>query len=246
MRYAMGVEYDGANYSGFQSQANPELATIQQNLESAISVVANHPVSIVTAGRTDTGVHATGQVIHFDTESIREDHAWLVGTNSSLPKDISIKWVRKVADDFHARYSARSRRYQYLIFNSPIRSAIWHQKASLIYTPLDEKMMHEAAQVFVGQHDFTSFRSSQCEAKSAVRTIKYINITRLNSFVLIEIEANAFLHHMVRNLAGVLMDIGSGKKEMTWAQEVLDKKDRKYAGITAPPDGLYLVGVGYE
>jgi tRNA pseudouridine38-40 synthase len=242
----MGVEYDGSNYSGFQSQLNPELATIQQKLEAAISVVANHAVSIVTAGRTDTGVHATGQVIHFDTESSREDYAWLIGTNTNLPKDISIKWVKKVADDFHARYSARSRRYQYLIFNSSVRSAIWHQKASLIYAKLDEKIMQEAAQTFVGLHDFTSFRSSQCEAKSAVRTMKYITVTRLNSFVLIEIEANAFLHHMVRNLAGVLIEIGSGKKEISWAQEVLDKKDRKYAGVTAPADGLYLVAVGYE
>lgn len=241
----MGVEYDGSHYSGFQNQSDPTLVTIQQKLEAAISRVADHPVSIVTAGRTDAGVHATAQVIHFDTESVREDHAWLVGTNTNLPKDISIKWVRKVADDFHARFSAISRRYQYLIFNSPVRSAIWHQKASLIYTPLDESKMHHAAQVFVGKHDFTSFRSSQCQAKTAVRTINYITISRMNSFVLLEIEANAFLHHMVRNLAGVLMDIGSGKKDTSWAQEVLDKKDRKYAGITAPPDGLYLVNVGY-
>ena len=245
MRYAMGVEYDGANYSGFQSQSDSKLITIQQKLEHAISIIANHPVEIVTAGRTDAGVHATGQVIHFDTDAVRDDFAWLIGTSTNLPKDISVKWIKKVPDDFHARFSAKSRKYQYLIFNSRIRSAIWHQKASLVYAPLDEKKMHEAAQYFVGQHDFTSFRSSQCEAKTAIRNIKYITITRLNAFVLIEIEANAFLHHMVRNLAGVLLEIGEGKKEIQWAQEVLDKKDRKYAGITAPAEGLYLVGVGY-
>ena len=245
MRYAMGVEYDGSNYSGFQSQPDSPLKTIQAELERAISIVANHAVEITTAGRTDAGVHATGQVIHFDTESVRDDYAWLIGTSTNLPKDISIKWVRRVADDFHARFSAKSRKYQYLIFNSQTRSAIWHQKASLVYAPLDEKKMHIAAQYFVGQHDFTSFRSSQCEAKTAIRNINYINITRLNNFILIELEANAFLHHMVRNIAGVLLEIGVGKKDIIWAKEVLDKKDRKYAGITAPAEGLYLVGVGY-
>ncbi|MDX2164586.1 MAG: tRNA pseudouridine(38-40) synthase TruA [Gammaproteobacteria bacterium] len=245
MRYAMGVEYDGTNYYGFQSQDNPQLETIQQKLEQAISSVADHKISLIPAGRTDAGVHATNQVIHFDTEAVREDHAWLMGVNTNLPKDISVKWIKRVADDFHARYFAKYRKYQYFIFNSPVRSALWHQKATVIYTPLDENKMHEAAQAFIGEHDFTSFRSAQCQSKTAMRNIHHIKIERMGLFVLVEIQANAFLHHMVRNIVGVLLEIGSGKKEINWAKEVLAKKDRKYAGITAPPDGLYLVEVGY-
>jgi tRNA pseudouridine38-40 synthase len=245
MRYAMGVEYDGTRYSGFQLQDDVKLITIQQKLEEAISSVADHNVSIITAGRTDAGVHATHQVIHFDTTAVREDYAWLMGVNTHLPKDISIKWVKRVADDFHARFSAKSRKYQYLIFNYPTRSALWHQKATIVYAPLDEKKMHKAAQYFVGEHDFTSFRSSQCQAKTAIRKIEYIKIERLNNFIVLEVQANAFLHHMVRNITGVLLEIGTGKKDIGWAKEVLEIKDRKYAGVTAPPDGLYLVGVGY-
>ncbi len=241
----MGVEYDGTNYYGFQSQDNPALETIQLKLEEAISSVADHKISLIPAGRTDAGVHATNQVIHFDTDAIREDYAWLMGVNTNLPKDISIKWVKRVADDFHARYSATYRKYQYFIFNSPVRSALWHQKATVIYTPLDEHKMHEAAQVFIGEHDFTSFRSAQCQSKTAMRNIHHIKIERLGMFVLVEIQANAFLHHMVRNIVGVLLEIGSGKKEMAWAKDVLAKKDRRYAAVTAPPDGLYLVYVGY-
>ena len=245
MRYVMGVEYDGTNYYGFQSQDNPQLETIQQKLEEAISSVADHNISIIPAGRTDAGVHATNQVIHFDTDAIREDHAWLMGVNTNLPKDISVKWINRVADDFHARYSAKYRKYQYFIFNSPVRSALWHQKATVIYTSLDEKKMHVAAQSFIGEHDFTSFRSAQCQSKTAMRNIHHIKIERMGLFVLVEIQANAFLHHMVRNIVGVLLEIGAGKKDIKWAKEVLEIKNRKYAGVTAPPDGLYLVEVGY-
>lgn len=241
----MGVEYDGANYFGFQLQENPKLITLQQKLEESIGLVANHKVAIVPAGRTDAGVHATNQVIHFDTDAIREDYAWLMGVNTYLPKDISIKWVKQVDENFHARFSAKSRKYQYLILNSKTRSAIWHKKASFIYEALDEKLMHQAAQSLMGEHDFTSFRSTQCQAKTAIRKINFINISRIKDFIIIEIEANAFLHHMVRNIVGVLLEIGTQKKDINWAKKVLDKKDRKYAGITAAPDGLYLVEVRY-
>ena len=246
MRWAMGVEYDGSNYHGFQSQTHEKLSTIQETLEQAISRVAHHPITIITAGRTDAGVHATQQVIHFDTHAVREKVAWLQGINTYLPHDIAIKWVTLVNDDFHARFSAVSRHYQYLIFNSSIKSPLLHNRAVRIHPELNHDDMHTAAQYLVGTHDFSAFRAAQCQAKTAIRHIEFCRVSRANSFVIIDIKANAFLQHMVRNIAGVLIEIGLGKKEIPWVKQILDQKDRKHAGITAPPGGLYLTGVGYE
>ncbi len=245
MRFALGIEYIGTDYYGFQNQLDAQLPTIQEKLESAISKIANHPVSIVTAGRTDRGVHATGQVIHFDTDAIRSDYKWILGINTYLPKDICVRWIKSVAVDFHARFSAVARTYQYKIFNSSIRSALFHQRATLYHARLDENIMHESAQYFVGEHDFTSFRSIGCQAKNPIRTISYFNITRQDHFVILDVKANAFLHHMVRNMAGLLLDIGSDKKSPDCIPEILASCDRTQASITAPAEGLYLTQVDY-
>jgi len=245
MRFALGIEYIGTHYYGFQSQIHDQLPTIQEKLESAISKIANHPVSVIPAGRTDKGVHATGQVIHFDTDTIRSEYKWLLGINAYLPKDISIKWIKPVPTDFHARFSAIARTYQYRVFNSPVRSAIFHQRATLYHSRLDEKIMHQSAQYFVGKHDFSSFRAIGCQSKTPIRKIDYFNIHRQDNFVILEVRANAFLHHMVRNMAGLLLDIGSGKKPTDCIPDILSFCDRTKASITAPAEGLYLTQVDY-
>lgn len=245
MRYFVGVEYNGSHYYGFQSQLNSELPTIQEALEKAISSVADHPVEIVPAGRTDKGVHAKNQVIHFDTQAIRSDKAWLFGINVNLPKDISVKWIKAVPEDCHARFSATQRSYQYVIYNQNLRSALYYQRAALIYAKLDETKMHQAAQYFIGEHDFSSFRAAQCQAKTPIRNVTKFKVYREGDFIYCEVSANAFLHHMVRNMVGVLLEIGAGKKDISWAREVLLAKNRTFAGVTAPAEGLYLVGVTY-
>lgn len=245
MRFALGIEYIGTEYYGFQSQLHDQLPTIQEKLELAISKIANHPVAIVAAGRTDKGVHATGQVIHFDTDAKRSDYKWLLGINTYLPKDISVKWLKEVPVDFHARFSATARTYQYKIFNSPIRSALYHQRATLYHSRLDEKIMHQGAQYFLGEHDFSSFRAIGCQAKTAIRKINYFNILRQDNFVILEVQANAFLHHMVRNMAGLLLDVGSHQKSPDCIPEILNLRDRTKASITAPAGGLYLIDVIY-
>jgi tRNA pseudouridine38-40 synthase len=245
MRFALGIEYIGTHYYGFQNQLDAQLPTIQEQLESAISKIANHPVSIIAAGRTDKGVHATGQVIHFDTDAIRSDYSWILGINTHLPKDICVRWLKSVPVDFHARFSAILRTYQYKIFNSSIRSALFHQRATLYHARLDEIIMHQSAQYFVGERDFSSFRSIGCQAKNPVRTIYYFNISRHEDFVVLDLKANAFLHHMVRNMAGLLLDIGSGKKSPDCIPAILASRDRTKASITAPADGLYLTSVEY-
>jgi tRNA pseudouridine38-40 synthase len=245
MRFALNIEYVGSNYFGFQNQIHDKLPTIQQKLEEAISEVANHPVSITAAGRTDAGVHATGQIIHFDTNSIRSERGWLLGINSNLPHDICVNKIKKVPEDFHARFSATARRYQYLIFNSPMRSAILYHRATLYYRLLDENKMNKAAQYLSGEHDFSSFRAAQCQSKSPIRKINDIKVERQGSFIVFEIEANAFLYHMVRNIMGVLLEVGCGEKSPEYVLEVLKHKDREKGGITAPAEGLYLVKVIY-
>lgn len=243
MRVALIVEYDGTEYHGWQEQTG--LNTVQGNLESAISSVANHEVKIVCAGRTDTGVHATNQVVHFDSQNFRNIRAWIYGVNSALPKDICVKWGREVSDDFHARYKALSRTYRYVILNSPIRPALLRSNITWQYRQLDCDAMHKAAQDLIGEHDFTSYRSVECQSKHPNRRIMQITVKKKNDIVTIDITANAFLHHMVRNIAGVLMAIGSGRKAVDWAKEVLNSKDRRLGAETAPPYGLYLVGVNY-
>ncbi len=243
MRIALMVEYDGSQYHGWQAQAG--LHTIQQVLEQALSRVADRDVSVVCAGRTDTGVHATNQVIHFDCEAERTIRAWIHGANSYLPKDVCVKWGREMPETFHARFSAISRRYRYVIYNSSIRPAIFRSNVTWQYRPLDHRSMHEASQCLLGEQDFTSFRALECQSKTPMRNILSIKVERNGDLVVIDICANAFLHHMVRNIAGVLIAVGSGRKPVSWVNEVLIAKDRKLGAETAPPYGLYLVGVQY-
>jgi tRNA pseudouridine38-40 synthase len=244
MKIVFCVEYDGTNYSGWQRQAGQE-RTIQAQLESAISSVANETVTVHCAGRTDAGVHATAQIMHFETTAERSSRSWLFGVNTNLPRDITVRWSHVVDDAFHARYSAIFRKYRYVIDNQWLRPALNRNRVSWIYRPLDEMSMQNAAQTLIGEHDFTSFRTVNCQAKSPVREITRLTVSRQSSFVVIDIQANAFLHHMVRNIAGVLIAIGAGEKPVHWCQEVLDARDRTRAGVTAPANGLYLTGVGY-
>lgn len=243
MRIALMVEYDGSQYHGWQAQTG--LRTVEQELTKALSSVADHEVNIVCAGRTDTGVHATCQIIHFDTESERSIRAFIHGSNSNLPKDISVRWGRLMPEEFHARYAATARRYRYVIANTPIRPALWRRHVSWQYRDLDYRLMHEAGQLLLGEHDFSSFRSTECQSKSPVRNVMSLQVTRKGDMIIIDICANAFLHHMVRNVSGVLMAIGCGKKPVEWASSVLQARDRAMGAETAPPYGLYLVGVTY-
>lgn len=244
MRFALGVEYDGREFSGWESQRGGE-RTVQDRVEEALSRVADRPVRTVCAGRTDAGVHAWGQVVHFDTDAIRDERAWVYGTNANLPADASVVWARKVAPDFHARFSARSRHYRYVIFNRGVRPAVEQGRVTWEYRPLDEARMRSAACYLLGEHDFSSFRAQSCQARSPVRTVQRIEVTRRGLLVCIDVAANAFLHHMVRNMAGVLMAVGMGKREPHWVEEVLAARDRTRAGITAAPHGLYLTRVVY-
>jgi len=242
-RIALGIEYDGSHYCGWQYQDHSP--SVQEKVEQALSKVANHPVRVSCAGRTDTGVHALGQVIHFDTVAEREDHAWVLGGNANLPNDISVLWAKSVAEDFHARFSAVRRLYRYVIFNRPIRPAILHRRVSWEYRPLKVERMREAAQYLIGEHDFSSYRAQACQAKSPCRTLYRLEVQRQAEMIMLELEANGFLHHMVRNIAGVLMKIGAGEAEPVWAREVLELQDRTQGGVTASPDGLYFVTAFY-
>jgi len=244
MRLAAGVEYCGSGFRGWQRQ--PGQRTVQGWIESALSRVADHPVAIQCAGRTDTGVHAVRQVIHFDTVSQRESHSWILGTNSNLPQDVRITWIKSVEEAFHARFSALARRYKYLIINRPVPAPIFHRRLTWEYRYLDIQRMVEAAADLIGEHDFSSYRAVSCQAKSPVRNISRLDVSRTHDLVVIDIEANAFLHHMVRNIAGVLMIIGAGEEPAGWAKKVLQARDRTKGGITAPPDGLYLADIRYD
>lgn len=244
-RFALGVEYDGSEFHGWQVQKDPVLPTLQASLEHALSEIADHPVRSHCAGRTDTGVHAVGQVVHFDTTAKRPDKAWLMGSNTHLPPSLCVRWVKPVTDSFHARFSALKRRYRYVIYNHPIRTAILAGKVSWQCLPLDAEKMHKEAQQLVGSHDFTSYRAVACQSRSPVRDVNFISIRRDGDLVILDIEANAFLMHMIRNIAGVLMAVGTGKKPPGWAGEVLQARDRRQGGVTAPPYGLYFLGASY-
>jgi len=243
MRIAAKIEYDGTHYHGWQQQR--ELSTVQAVVEQAFSAVAAHPIKVVCAGRTDAGVHAAGQIIHFDTDVQRSERAWVFGANANLPHDVCVHWAKPTSDNFHARFSALARQYRYLIYNKPIRPALKWQQLTWQCLPLDAELMHHAAQRLVGEHDFNAFRAKQCQAKSPVRTIEFLRITRKAEIVCIDIKANAFLHHMVRNIAGVLMAIGAGKASVDWIDELLLSKNRADGGVTARPQGLYFMGVDY-
>jgi len=243
MRLAAGVEYQGAGFSGWQRQAGQR--TVQECIESAISKVANHPITVHCAGRTDAGVHASQQVIHFNTSSNRELRSWVLGSNNNLPKDISLVWVKPVADDFHARFSAIARKYRYIILNRETRPAVYGGLVTWKCRRLDENRMTEAATFLEGEHDFTSYQAVSCESKKPVRTIKKLVICRIDDFIIIDIEANGFLRQMVRNIAGVLMLIGMGKQDTGWSKTVLDARERAVGGYTAPAEGLHFISAVY-
>jgi len=243
MRIALGIEYDGTAYNGWQHQRNG--VGIQSLVEEALSVVADEAIEITCAGRTDSGVHASGQVVHFDSAVERANHGWLLGANSNLPDDISVNWAREVDDDFHARFSAISRHYRYRIFNQMARSSLNRHRAWWVHQPLDEQLMQEGANFLLGERDFSAFRAARCQALSPRRDVKSITITRDQSWISLEITANAFLQHMVRNIAGTLVSVGSGERTPEWVKKILDSCDRRQGGIAAPPQGLTLVGVTY-
>ena len=243
MRIALGVEYDGAGFAGWQWQ--PDRRTVQETLETALSQVANTPVRVVCAGRTDAGVHATAQVVHFDTEVARTAYSWVMGTNTHLPPDLRVVWAQTVAADFHARTSAIARHYRYVILNRGMTSALHRRQLTCVHPPMQIEAMQAAAAHLIGEHDFSSFRAQGCQSKSPHRYLHFIHVRREEQRVCIDVCANAFLHHMVRNIAGVLIDVGIGKQPPGWVAEVLAARDRSLGGVTAPPDGLYFAGVCY-
>ncbi len=243
MRIAAGVEYDGSAFCGWQYQEHSP--GVQAAVERALSLVANESVRVICAGRTDTGVHAAGQVIHFDTGAERSEFSWIRGVNSNLPASVSLLWARPVPDTFHARFSAQRRYYRYIILNRAVRPACLHRRVAWEYRPLDVEPMQQAASYLLGEHDFSSYRAMACQAKSPIRTLYRLDVMRRDEFVILDLEANAFLHHMVRNIAGVLIAIGAGEAEPIWALQVLKQRDRTLGGVTARPDGLYFMRVDY-
>jgi len=244
MRIALGIEYNGSRFNGYQLQ-RAGTRTVQAELERAISMVANEPVRISCAGRTDTGVHATGQVVHFDTTARRLLKAWIQGVNTQLPRDVCVCWAIEVSEDFNARFSATARSYRYILFMRKVRPAIMASQVAWGFDTLDVAKMHQAAQFLLGENDFSAFRASQCQAKHANRCIHKIQLQQSGSYVLMDIRANAFLHHMVRNVMGSLIQVGRQQQPVEWIAEVLKSHDRNQAGITAPSAGLYLVNVEY-
>lgn len=243
MRIAVGLEYLGTAYAGWQRQS--ALPSVQAELERALSLVADHPVQTACAGRTDTGVHATGQVVHFDTPARRPVRGWLLGVNRHLPADIAVTWFRAVPDGFHARYAAMSRSYRYLILNAGARSALWAGRACLWHSPLDAERMHASLQCLVGRHDFSAFRAAECQSVSTVRVLESIRVVRDGPVVRLDVTANAFLHHMVRNIVGAALAVGDGRVASDWIARLLVGRDRTVAGITAPAAGLYFRAVRY-
>jgi tRNA pseudouridine38-40 synthase len=244
MRIALGLEYDGSAFCGWQTQPNG--CGVQDHLQVALASIAGHPIEVVAAGRTDTGVHATAQVVHFDSTADRDDNAWVRGTNTSLDPALRVIWSHGVPDDFHARYSARSRTYRYVLLNEPVAPAVLRNRVGWYHRPLDIAAMQEAARALVGEHDFSAFRDAQCQAKSPVRNLAKSSIQRSGNFFTFTFRANAFLHHMIRNIVGSLVYIGAGKHPPSWIAELMASKDRRNAAPTFMPDGLYLAGVEYD
>lgn len=243
MRYALGLEYDGRGFCGWQSQAQGR--TVQDQLNQALSAIAGHDIRCLAAGRTDTGVHASHQVVHFDSDAARPLTAWVRGVNRFLPSDIAVSWAQAVDDDFHARFSAMSRTYRYVLLNRPTRPALLSGRVGWFHGALDVAAMHEAAHILLGEHDFSSFRAAECQAKTPVKQLDRFDVYRQGELIIFDLQANAFLHHMVRNLVGALIYIGKGRYPAAWMHELLAARDRTYAPPTFMPDGLYLCGVGY-
>lgn len=244
MRYAIGIDFNGRGYRGWQTQ-QPGVKSVQETLEKAIGRVANHPVTVIAAGRTDAGVHASGMIAHFDSAAPRNERSWLLGVNTQLPEDIALRWITPVSDDFHARFRAVARRYRYVIYNHPLRSSLLAGMVTWHYHALDLAPMQEAARHLVGRHDFSSFRAIGCQARHPNRDVHFLTLVQKGPLIVLDIQADGFLHHMVRNIVGVLMAIGQGKAGPDWAREVLEARDRTLGGVTAPPDGLYFVDALY-
>lgn len=245
LRIALAVEYDGSAFFGWQKQLNPALPTVQSALEHAVSKVADHPVHLYCAGRTDAGVHATGQVVHFETTSARPLRAWVKGVNAHLPASVAVRWATPVAADFHARHTALSRSYRYLVLNRPERPAVGASLLTWEPMPLDAAAMHQAGQSLLGERDFSAFRAAGCQSGTPMRNVSAVSVRRDGELVVLEITANAFLLHMVRNIAGSLMAIGRGEHPVSWMAALLASRDRNLAAPTASPAGLYLVHVAY-
>jgi tRNA pseudouridine38-40 synthase len=244
LRIALGLEYDGASYTGWQTQ--PSGSGVQDAVERALSAIAGVPVSTVCAGRTDSGVHAIDQVVHFDTGVTRPLTAWVRGVNRFLPATVAARWARAVPDDFHARYSATRRTYDYWIVNEPVRSPLLHGRAGWVFRPLDANAMAAAAAMLIGRHDFSSFRSAECQATSPVRELTELQVTRRGRYVCVHAQANAFLHHMIRNIVGTLVCVGLGRRPPAWVAQVLAARDRAAAAPTFAAAGLYLSRVEYD
>ncbi len=245
MKIALGVEYLGTQFHGWQMQKSA-IRTVQSVVEQALSKIADEPIKVFCAGRTDAGVHALEQVIHFETAVIRSCKAWLLGGNAKLPYDVNFKWARIVEGDFHARFSARARQYHYHIHNTPVRCALTHATELWEPRPLNLENMQCASQYLLGKHDFSAFRAKLCQAKSPIKTIEHLHLTRQNDKILLDIKANAFLHHMVRNIVGTLLKVGRGEREAHWVADVLASGQRQRAGATAKPHGLYFVKAFYK
>jgi tRNA pseudouridine38-40 synthase len=244
VKYALGVEYSGTAYCGWQRQ--PHCDSVQQNLESALGFVADSHIDLVCAGRTDSGVHAVEQVAHFETGIERNQRSWIAGSNCRMPRDIRLKWVVPVAQDFNARFSANARSYRYIICNSAVPSAIFHDRTSWEFRPLDHNLMHDCAQILVGEHDFSSFRAAGCQSRSPNRNIHQISVSRQGEMIYLDVTANAFLYHMVRNIAGSLIAIGRGDRDSAWLSQIFRACDRNLAAATATASGLYLLKAWYE
>lgn len=248
MRYALSVEYDGGEFLGWQRltpSGTPDQTSVQSTLENALSRVANARVDTICAGRTDAGVHAQCQVVHFDSDAVRDPRSWVLGATANLPPAVCVRWCQPMPDDFHARFSARARRYRYRLVNRMVRPALNRQTLSWERRPLDADAMHRAAQALLGENDFNAFRSVQCQSPHAFRNLHAIRVVREGEQVYVEVQANAFLHHMVRNIVGSLLVIGRGDQPESWMAELLAGKDRTVAGPTAPPDGLVFVSPLY-
>lgn len=244
-RIALIVEYNGGAFRGWQSQGKPEVATVQSTLDSALSSVAAAPVTTLCAGRTDAGVHASYQVVHFDAPSHRSLKAWVAGANAKLPPTVAVQWAGAVAEDFHARFTATARRYRYILLNQARRCAHLAGLVTQFDQALDAQVMHREAQCLLGERDFSAFRAASCQSLTPMRNIHFIEVTRRGRLLVVDIQGNAFLHHMVRNIVGVLCAVGSGQAPPGWTQQVLETRDRTQGGVTARPEGLYLVGVNY-
>lgn len=243
-RIALGLEYDGNAFYGWQTQ--PGGRTVQDALEAALGAIAGVPVATTCAGRTDTGVHATSQVVHFDAPVSRPESAWVRGVNSHLPDGVAVRWAQAVPADFHARFSARGRRYRYLLLNRPVRPGLAAGRVGWFHLPLDVAKMQEAADLLLGEHDFSTFRAAECQAKTPVKELRQARVSRQGELVVFDFEATAFLHHMIRNLVGTLVYVGKGKHQPAWVGELLAARDRRLAAPTFSPSGLYLAGVSYE